>query len=82
MSNYPIVMVGNNLKNTQLIFKDFVRNNPIKTIKRLGQCNFKIETNGKEYWIMHKCYYEEWCKGRTYYLNGKLMHSGYELKGE
>lgn len=24
--------------------------------------------------------YCKWCKGRTYMLNGKIYHSGYELK--
>lgn len=80
MNSYPNVIIGNNLRNTQNICRDFVKNNSIQTIKRLGQCQFRIEANGKVYWIMHKGYYEEWCKGRTYYLDGILMHSGYRLK--
>lgn len=80
MVDYPYIIIGTNLKNTQMICRDFVKNNPIKSIKRLGQCQFKIESNGKEYFILHQSYYEQWCKGRTYYLNDQLMHSGYELK--
>ena len=80
MNNYPIVIIGNNLKNTQAICSDFVENNSIKTVKRFGQCKFKIETDENEYWIMLEDDYVQWCKGRTYYLDGKLMHSNYELK--
>lgn len=80
MDNYPHVIIGNNLRNTQRICRDFVKTNPIQSIKRLGQCMFEIESNGKEYWILHQSYYESWCKGKTYYLDDKLMRSGYEVK--
>lgn len=80
MSNYPYVIIGTNLRNCQMIYRDFVKNNPIQSIKRYGQCQFKIKSNGKEYWIIHQSYYEIWCKGKTYYMNDKLMHSGYEIK--
>lgn len=83
MSKYPIVILGENLKETQNICREFVRQNPVNSVERKGQAKYKFTSNEKEYWIMHKSYYEEWCKGRTYWKNGKLMHSGYEeLKGQ
>lgn len=80
MKDYPIVIVGWDLKDVQNICREFIKNNLINSIERKGQAKWKIISNSKEYWILHKSDYEVWCKGRTYYKDGKLMHSGYELK--
>lgn len=80
MSKYPIVILGYDLRETQEICRKFVRDNSINSVRRIGQCEFKFEVNGNEIWIMHKSCYDEWCKGRTYYYDEKLMHSGFELK--
>lgn len=82
MNEYPTVIVGINLRDVRNICIEFAKNNPTCNIERKGQAKCKITSNSKEYWVIHKCYYEEWCKGRTYYIDGKLYHSGYELKGE
>lgn len=80
MNEHPIVVIGNDLREVQDLYRKFAQQNSIHSFERKGQAKFKIESNEREYWIMHKSYYEEWCKGRTYYKDGKLMHSGYELK--
>lgn len=80
MSEYPIVIVGENLREVKKLCREFAEQNLINGIERKGQAKWKINSNGKEYWILHRSYYEEWCKGRTYYKDGILMHSGYELK--
>ena len=36
--------------------------------------------DGREVWVMPAIEYEQWCKGRTYLLNGECYHSGYPLK--
>lgn len=84
MSEYPIIIVGDSLKDVQDLCREFAKNNPVHGIERKGQAKYKIISNKTEYWVMHRSYLEDWCKGRTYYQNGKLMHSGYpiEEKGE
>lgn len=80
MNDYPNLILGKSLREVQDICREFVSKNTINGIERKGQAKWKINSNGKEYWIMHQIYYEEWCKGRTYYIDGKLYHSNYELK--
>lgn len=80
MSDYPIVMVCMDLRDVQNTCREFAKNNSIHGIERYGIAKCKIISNGKEYWILHKSVYREWCKGRTYYRGGKLMHSDYEVK--
>lgn len=41
-----------------------------------------ITDDGNEHIFMGGKRYREWCKGRTYMLNGVLMHSGYPFKKE
>lgn len=36
--------------------------------------------DGREVWVMPAIKYEEWCKGKTYLLDGELYHSGYPVK--
>lgn len=80
MNEFPIIIVGENLRDVQNICREFAKNNPIHSIERKGSARWKIISNDKEYWVLHRSDYAEWCKGRTYYKDGKLMHSGYELK--
>lgn len=82
MSKYPRIIYGYDLRETQYMCKQFMKDNPTAKVKRVGQWEFKFEVNGEETWIMHHTHYEEWCKGRTYYNDGKLMHSGYPIESE
>ena len=36
--------------------------------------------DGREVWVMPAIEYEQWCKGKTYLLNGERYHSGYPFK--
>lgn len=35
--------------------------------------------DGREVWIMPYIEYKQWCKGRTYIKNGKILHSDYPV---
>lgn len=63
----------------------FAYENPhrIKNIFRDDR-NRIITDDGNTHWYMSERRYYTWCKGRTYFLDGHLMHSGYAIavKGE
>lgn len=80
MDNYIQVIVCHNLKDTIEMCRKFMRAHNIEKVERFGQANYRFISEGKEYAIMNHLDYEQWCKGKTYIKDGKLMHSGYELK--
>lgn len=38
-----------------------------------------ITKTGDIHYFRGEAEYNQWCKGRTYVLNGELMHSGYPM---
>lgn len=54
-----------------------------ENIKRImfNNSSLRIWTeDGNVHHFMSGHRYSRWCKGRIYYMDGKLYHSGYELK--
>ena len=43
-------------------------------------CGVAELKDGREVWVMPAIEYEQWCKGRTYLLDGERYHSGYPVK--
>ena len=47
----------------------------INTVKSSVICK-----NGDVHYFLSRHMYSEWCKGRTYILDGELYHSDYKVK--
>lgn len=54
-------------KNKEQVFRFYTKN-------YIGIAELK---NGDEVWIIPSSIYKNWCKGRTYMIDGKKYHSGY-----
>lgn len=64
-------------------FREFVRKNNARITHSFADCRkVAITDKGNEHYFMGESKYAEWCKGRTYMIAGRLMHSGYEIRRE
>lgn len=61
-------------------FNEFLRDN-VSEVRFVNKMELQITTiTGETHWFMGEYKYTRWSRGRTYLLNSKWYHSGYEMR--
>lgn len=82
LSDYPNVILAMDYRHMHIVYNNFIIDNIVQKAFKSNDYIEVTANGGINYIIMAYSRYLKWCKGRTYFMNGKKYHSGYEMPGD